>query len=86
MKLKSDFIVHEVNGETVMVSVGNGGFSGMVRGNKTLGAILAALKEETDEDGIVKNLTSRFDAPEEKIRSDVKRALTELCRIGALED
>ena len=86
MKLKSDFIVREVNGETVLVPIGDTGFSGMVRGNKTLGAILQALKADVTEDEIVSSLLERFDAPEEKMRADVQKALSALRKIGALRD
>lgn len=58
----------------------------MVAGNRTLGAILSLLKEETTEAAVVAAMKARFDAPEEVIARDVKKALGELRKIGALEE
>ena len=86
MKLKNDFISHETGDEFLLVPVGGASFSGIVRGNRTLGAIVGLLKADTTEDDIVRALAARFDGPEEKIRSDVRRAVAELRRIGALDE
>ena len=86
MKLKSDFIIHSSNRETILVPVGGAEFSGIVKGNATLDAILDLLKQDTDEEKIVTAMQARFDAPEEVIAADVKKALSELSRIGALDE
>lgn len=85
MKLRRAFIVHHAGDETVLVPAGGAGFSGIVRGNRTLGAILDLLKENTTEEALVASLSERFDAPQEAIRQDVRRVLTELRQIGALD-
>lgn len=85
MKLNKDFILHISGGETVLVPTGNAKFSGVVRGNKTLGAVLELLKEETTEEAIVAAMKARFDAPEEVIVRDVEKALSSLRRIGAID-
>ena len=86
MKLRADFIPYETEKEAMLVPAGGAGFSGLVRGNKTLGAILNLLKTDTTEEAVVAAMTARFDAPEEAITRDVKKALSELRRIGALEE
>lgn len=86
MKLKKGFITYDADGESLLVPSGSVSFSGLVKGNKTLGAILALLKEETTEADIVLAMRSRFDAPEEVIASDVAKALSELRKIGALDE
>ena len=86
MKLKKDFIIHETKNETILVPTGDAGFSGIVRGNATLDAILDLLKQDTDEEKIVAAMQARFDAPEEVIAADVKKAMSELSRIGALDE
>lgn len=86
MKLNKDFILHLSDGETILVPTGNAKFSGIVRGNKTLGAVLDLLKEETTEEEIVAAMKSRFDAPEDVIRRDVKKALDGLRKIGAVDE
>ena len=85
MKLKKEFIVRIEDGYSMLVPIGGAGFSGMVRGNKTLGVILELLKEETTEEKIIADMKQRFDAPEEVIARDVKKALSELYRIGAID-
>ncbi len=85
MKLKKEYIVHQTDQESMLVPTGLGGFSGMVRGNKTLGAILELLKEETTEEQIVSAMRQRFDAPEEIIRRDVEKAVAKLREIGAID-
>ena len=86
MKLKNEFIVHETDHETLLVSTGAAGFSGLVKGNKTLGAILQLLKTDTTENAVVSALKERFDAQEEIIRADVQKALSGLREIGALDE
>ena len=86
MKLSKDFILHTTDGETILVPVGNAKFSGVVRGNKTLGAVLELLRDETTEEKIVAAMKARFDAPEEIISRDVQKALGELRKIGVIEE
>ena len=86
MRLKSDFIFHETEDESLLVPAGGAGFSGLVKGNKTLGAILTLLKEETTEEALLETMCARFDAPRDVIAADVGKALTELRAIGALDE
>ena len=85
MKLKKEFITHQAGSESLLVPTGAAGFAGLVKGNKTLGAILELLKQDTTEAEIIAAMQARFDAPEEAIARDVRRALAELRRIGALD-
>ena len=86
MKRNKDFILHTTDGETVLVPVGNAEFSGVVRGNRTLGAVLELLRDETTEEEIVGAMKRRYDAPEEILARDVKKALGELRKIGAIDE
>ena len=86
MKLKKEFITHDTGTESLLVPTGSAGWSGLVKGNKTLGAILSLLKKETTEDAVIAAMKERFDAPAEVIARDVKKALSELRRIGALDE
>ena len=86
MKLKKGFIVHDTGSESILVPMGGAGWSGVVKGNKTLGAILDLLKEDTNVGAIIDAMKQRFDAPEEIITRDVKKALSELQKIGALDE
>ena len=86
MKIKEQFLTHEADGVSMLVPLGGAGFSGIVKGNRTLGVILQLLKNDTTEDEVVKAMCERFDAPEDVIRRDVERAVRELRAIGALEE
>ena len=86
MKLKEGFIVHQENDESLLVPVGDMEFSGLVRGNNTLGVILELLKNDTTEEALIAAMKDRFEAPEGAIENDVKKTLGELRKIGALEE
>ena len=86
MKLKDEFIAHETGVESLLVPTGAAGWAGVVRGNRTLGAILELLKTDTDEDSVVAAMRERFDAPDGAVERDVARALDELRKIGALDE
>ncbi|MBQ9868089.1 MAG: PqqD family protein [Ruminococcus sp.] len=85
MKLKKDFIVHDTGKEVMLVATGKAKFSGLVKGNAMLGNILDQLKSNTTEKQIVAKLRVQYDAPEGKIERDVRKVLTELKKIGALD-
>ena len=86
MKLNKNFLTHNVDGESLLVPTSAADFSGIVQGNKTLGAVLELLKTDTTEEKLISALRARFDAPEGIIERDVVRALSELRRIGALDE
>ena len=85
MKLKKEFITYDTGSESLLVPTGSAEFSGLVKGNRTLGAILDLLKEDTSEAAVIAAMRARFDAPEEIIAGDVRKALSELQKIGALD-
>ena len=86
MKIKDSFISHESDGESMLIPTGDAKFSGIVKGNSTLGAIIGYLMEETTEEEVVEKMMSRFDAPREIIVRDVEKVITELRGIGALDE
>ncbi len=86
MKLKKEFITHNTDSESLLVPTGAAGFSGLVKGNKTLGVILDLLKNDTTEADIVAAMKARFNAPEEIITRDVNKAISELRKIGAIDE
>lgn len=86
MKLKSVFITRNTENECLLVPTGGAGWSGLVKGNKTLGAILELLKKDISEQEMIAALLKRFDAPESVIAADVKKALENLRKIGAIDE
>ncbi len=85
MKLKKEFIVHESDGEQIMVSTGKN-FNGMVRSNKTAAFIIDCLSKDTTEEEIIKKMLERYDASEDVIAKSVSSVLTKLREIGAIDD
>ena len=86
MRLRKDFITHDTGTESLLVPIGTAGFSGLVKGNKTLGAILELLKKDTSDKEIVAAMKARYDASEEIIARDVEKVLSGLREIGALDE
>ena len=86
MKLNKEFLLHNICDEYILVPTGNAEFSGVVRGNRTLGAVLELLEEETTEERIVEAMKTRFNAPDGAVEKDVKKVLFELRKIGALDE
>ena len=86
MILKKECITHNTGSESLLVPAGGAGWSGLVKGNKTLGAILELLKTDTTDEAVIAAMKARFDAPEDVIAADVKKALFELRKIGAIDE
>ena len=85
MKLKEGFIVHSTDSESFLVPAGGVGFSGLVKGNAVLGDILKLLEKGATAEELTKALGEKYDAPPEKLRRDVDRAIRSLREIGAIE-
>lgn len=86
MKLRSDFVIQDVDGTGFLVPLGGESFRGIVRSNETAGFIVNCLKEETTEERIVDAMCAEYDAPREVIAKDVNEILNTLRGINALEE
>ncbi len=86
MRLKNEFITHDTGTESLLVPTGQASFSGLVKGNKTLGAMLELLHNDISESELVSAMRERFQAPDGVIEQDVKKLLKELRDIGALDE
>ncbi len=84
MKLSSDFIVHNIDGMTMLVPVENAGFHGVARGNKSVEVILRCLERGATEEEIVEAMCARFDGDRKQMEADVADVLTQLRSIGAI--
>ena len=81
MKLKYDFVINQVAGETVAVSVGNndGQFNGYIKLNETGAEIFKALKKDTTREQIVELLLQKYpDATENQVSESVDELLKKL--------
>ena len=86
MKLKNEFIVHNVGDETLLVPTADASFHGLVQGNKSVRVILECLQQDTTEEAITDELCRQFQGDREVIRADVAEVLTRLREIGAIDD
>ncbi len=85
MKLNSGFIAHEDGGDLLLVSTGSVAFSGLVRTNGTAGFIIKCLSEETTEDAIVAKMLENYEVTDEIARRDVRKIVSQLREIGAID-
>lgn len=86
MKLKNEFITHEMGDQQVMVPVGDAAFNGLVRMSKTAAFIVDCLKEETTKEKIVDAMEAKYDAPRDVLERDVETVLDKLRSIEALDE
>ena len=85
MKLKTNFITQEMDGDQIMVATG-GAFAGMVRSNATAAFIVNCLKNVTTKEAILDAMCRKYDAPREIMAADMDQVLAKLKRIGALDE
>lgn len=81
MKLKYEFVINNVAGETVAVSVGNndGQFNGYIKLNETGAFIFKMLQKETTREDIINALIKEYsDATPEDAAESVDGLLEEL--------
>ena len=86
MKLNKAFLIHDSGERIDLIPTGDAAFSGVMRGNKTFGLILELLKTQTTEEEIVSAIKAQFNDPAGTVERDVARALSELRKIGALDE
>ena len=86
MKLRSEFLSHRNGGEAFIIPADGAKFSGLVRGNRTLGDVADLIKDDTNEQAIITAMREKYDAPAGVIERDVKKALEILREIGALDE
>ncbi len=87
MKLKYNFVINQVAGETIAVSVGNqAGFNGYLKLNDTGAIILNALKNDTTRDEIIKKLLKQYpDATTQQAADSVDDLIEKLNKAELLE-
>ncbi len=81
MKLKYNFVINQVAGETVAVSVGNttGGFNGYIKLNETGAFIFKMLKDDVTREEVINGLLAKYpDATQEDARDSVDELVEKL--------
>lgn len=85
MKLKDNFVTHDMDNEQVMVDI-SGDFSGLVKSNRTAAFVVDFLKEEHTREEIIEAMYDKYDAPKEVMAKDVDQLLQKLADLGALSE
>ena len=79
MKLKHEFIINEVAGETVAVSVGKNRFNGYIKLNETGKFIFEALARDTTPEQISANMLASYpDATADEVNENVNEFIAKL--------
>lgn len=86
MKLNKDFLMHKTGDEVIIVPTGKAPFSGIVKGNETLGLILGYLENDISAEEIVSRIEEEYNAPRDVIKKDVRDTVRRLKEIGAIDN
>ena len=86
MKLKYDFAVREICGETVAVAIGEGSrvYHNIISLNETARDIFKLIQEGNDEDAIVTKMMAEYDVTEERLRPEVQALVGKLREEGLI--
>ena len=86
MKLNKSFLVHKTKKEVIVVPSGKADFSGVINGNETFGVIIDFLKKDVTEEEIIAGMKKMYSDDNGQIEKDVKRTISELKEIGAIDE
>lgn len=88
MKIKNEYIMRKIAGETVIVPVGDAAarFSGMITLNETGEFIWTFLQEENSEDGLLNAMLEEFEVDKDRASADIASFLEILRKNNMLEE
>ena len=84
MRISQNFVVYNMNEETLLVPTAEASFHGLGEGNKTVGVILNCLTKGTTEEEIVDALAAEFDGNRKEMAEDVRSVIAKLKSMGAI--
>ena len=86
MRLKKEFVNHDLGQTRFLVCMDPKVFRGFMRGNDTAGFILDRLSEDITEEELIQAMTEEYDADRDVIAKDVNGFLDRLRSMNALEE
>ena len=88
MQVSKDYLLRTIAGETILIPSGAAAqkFNGLVTVNAIGAFIWDVLQNPTDLDELVEHITEEYEVDADTARRDAEEFLSELRRIGALED
>lgn len=87
MKIRGEYVLREIAGDTLLVPVGKTALdlNGMITLDATAAEIWKGIEEQHTEEEILQRILSRFDVSETVARQDLEEFLQELRRADLLE-
>ena len=88
MQVSRDYLLRTIAGETILIPSGAAAqkFNGLVTVNAIGAFIWDVLQTPTDLEELVARITEEYEVDADTARRDAEEFLSELRRIGALED
>ena len=88
MKIRKGFLLREVGGEPVVVTVGEteGGFRGMISLNSTGAFIWKCLEQDTTQEEVLEKIIDAYPVDRETAANDLQRILSALRDHQILEE
>lgn len=88
MKLKKGLLLHEVDGEYVVVPTGKvtKNFNGMIRNNETANFIMQQMLVDTTEEEVVEKVLAVYEADREVVQKSVRNVINQLRQAGLLDE
>ena len=86
MKLKYEFAVRTICGESVAVAIGEGSreYHNIISLNETARDIFKLIQEGNDEDAIIAAMLKEYDVTEDKLRPEVQALIGKLKEEGLI--
>ena len=80
MKIKGEFVLSEIGGEVIAVSIANekGDFDGMINLTETGAFLWRLLENDVTEDYLVEELLKNYNVDEQTAKADVKEFINKL--------
>lgn len=87
MKLKGNFVLRQIMGETIVIPVGDAmlNINGMICLNEVGELIFRGLQAEESREQILDEILQNFDVTYEEAAADLDDFLRRFCEIGLLE-
>lgn len=87
MRLKKDFILHDSDGDYVIVAVGEAtkNFHGLVHLNNVAGKIVEFLKEDISEEELINKMLEVYDVDPDTLKKDVNNIVSQLKNANIVE-
>lgn len=87
MKIKKNFMLRSVAGESIVIAVGDAAkdFGGMIKLNETGAFLWKQLESDSTEDALVKAMLGAYETDEETAKKDVKAFISALEKAELIE-